>query len=103
MSTHPSKTPEEPVPLPAELPALPTPVAEFLKYLEQNPGVPVRQLMGPFLEYEAVLRAYFAQAPDHEFVQGQVNLISLFEDGNADLLRIRARSMPNESEEEAGK
>lgn len=102
MPAQPSKTPEEPIPLPAELPALPAPVAEFLKYLEQNPGVPVRQLMVPFLEYETVLRAYFAQAPDHAFVQGQVNLISLFEDDNANLLRIRARGTSNESEE-AGK
>lgn len=103
MSAQKPKAPEEPIPLPAKLPALPAPVGEFLKYIEQNPGVPVRQLMTPFLEYEAVLRAYFAQAPDHEFVQGHVNLVSLFEDGNADLLRIRARSMPNETSEEAGK
>lgn len=97
------KAPEEPIPLPAEMPALPVPVTEFLEYLSRNPSVPVRQLMGPFLEYESVLRAYFAQAPDHKFVQGHANLISLFEDENADLLRVRARVIANESKEESEK
>lgn len=103
MPTQKSKAPEEPIPLPTQLPALPVPVAQFVKYVEQNPGVPVRQLMGPFLEYESVLRAYFAQQPDHEFVQGHANLISLFEDGNADSLKIRARNLAEESKEESEK
>lgn len=98
------KAPEEPIPLPSQLPALPVPVKGFLRYVEQNPGVPVRQLMEPFLQYESVLRAYFAQEPEHEFVQGDhVNLISVFEGSNAELLKIHARNLAEESKEEQDK
>lgn len=104
MSAQKSKAPEELIPLPAELPALPAPVAGFLKYVEQNPGIAVRQLLEPFLQYESVLRAYFSQDPDHAFVRdNHVNLISLFEGENADLLRIRARNMSDETKEETDK
>lgn len=100
----PKKMPiQEPVPLPTELPKLPVPVGDFLQYVEQNPAVPVRQLLEPFLKYESVLRAYFAQESDHEFVQGNANLISLFKGNNADLLKIRARNLVEESKEEKEK
>ncbi|CUS09476.1 unnamed protein product [Tuber aestivum] len=89
-----------PVPLPERLPELPVPPAKFLHHVQANPGVPVRQLLEPFIEYETALRAYFAQAPDHQFVKGDVNLISLFEDGNDGLLRIRGRRVDEEGREE---
>jgi len=91
--------PVAPVPLPEWLPELPVPPAKFLRHVQANPGVPIRQLLEPFIEYEAALRAYFAQAPDHQFVKGDVNLVSLFEDGNEGLLKIRRRKL-NESPEE---
>ncbi|CAZ82771.1 unnamed protein product [Tuber melanosporum] len=89
-----------PVPLPDRLPELPVPPTKFLHHVEANPGVPVRQLLEPFIEYETALRAYFAQAPDHQFVKGDVNLISLFEDGNDSLLKIRGRKLDESPEEQ---
>ncbi|PWW71736.1 ankyrin [Tuber magnatum] len=89
-----------PVPLPERLPELPVPPAKFLHHVQANPGVPVRQLLEPFIEYEAALRAYFAQAPNHQFVKGDVNLVSLFEDGNDSLLRIRGRKLDESPEEQ---
>ncbi|RPB03650.1 ankyrin [Choiromyces venosus 120613-1] len=97
-----SKTPllVTPVLLPERLPELPAPPAKFLHHVQANPGVPVRKLLEPFIEYETALRAYFAQAPDHQFVKGDVNLVSLFEDGNDSLLKIRGRKLDEESPEE---
>ncbi|KAG0637417.1 hypothetical protein HOY80DRAFT_972987 [Tuber brumale] len=92
--------PATPVPLPERLPELPVPPAKFLHHLQANPGVPVRQLLEPFTEYETALRAYFAQAPDHQFVKGDVNLVSLFEDGNDSLLKIRGRKLDESPEEQ---
>lgn len=92
--------PVTPVPLPERLPELPVPPAKFLHHVQANPGVPVRQLLEPFTEYEAALRAYFAQAPDHQFVKGDVNLVSLFEDGNESLLKIRRRKLDESPEEQ---
>jgi len=92
--------PVTPVPLPQRLPELPVPPAKFLHHIQANPDVPVRQLLEPFIEYEAALRAYFAQAPDHQFVKGDVNLVSLFEDGNESLLKIRGRKLDGSLEEQ---
>ncbi|KAI5840776.1 hypothetical protein DFP73DRAFT_557829 [Morchella snyderi] len=93
----------EEVELPPVLPVLPVPVQDFLKYVEENPGVPIRELLGPYLEYETALRAYFAQKPEHEFVQGNINLISLFKNDNARLAKIRARNLEQEIKEESEK
>jgi len=89
-----------PVPLPQRLPELPVPPAKFLHHVQANPDVPLRQLLQPFIEYEAALRAYFAQAPDHQFVKGDVNLVSLFEDENESLLKIRGRKLDESPEEQ---
>lgn len=90
-------------PLPEKLPELPVPPAKFLAYVDENPGVPVRKLLEPFLEYETALRAYFAQDPTNELIQGDVNLISLFDDGNDKLLKIRGRKLKDEDEIEKQK
>lgn len=65
--------------------------------------MPIRELLAPYLEYETALRAYFAQKPEHEFVQGNVNLISLFKGDNARLAKIRARNLAQETKEEREK
>ncbi|RPB14615.1 ankyrin [Morchella conica CCBAS932] len=93
----------EEVELPTVLPEIPVPVRDFLKHVEENPGVPIRELLAPYLEYETALRAYFAQKPEHEFVQGNVNLISLFKGDNARLAKIRARNLAQETKEEREK
>ncbi len=95
---------EEAEPLPTTLPSTAVPPADFLKLAEKHPDIPIRTLLEPFLDYEAVLRAYFAQNPDHEFVRdNHANLVSLFEDNNESRLKIRARDIPLESDEEREK
>lgn len=97
-------TDTEPEPLPTVLPELPASPKEFLNYLSKNKDVPMRQLMEPFLEYEAVVRQYLAQAPDHEWVkENTVNLLSVFEDGNASELTVRPRDIEKETAEETQK
>ncbi|KAL7276030.1 hypothetical protein RUND412_000999 [Rhizina undulata] len=91
---------EETIPLPSELPELPVPPSEFLDYVNKNPDVPIRELLQPFLAYESVLRAYFAQDPDNALVKGHIGLISLFENNNAAFAKIRARDFAAETTEE---
>ena len=75
-----------------------------MNYLAKNKDIPMRDLMKPFLKYEAVVRQYLAQAPDHEWVkENTVNLLSVFEDGNAPALTVRARDIEQESAEEKQK
>ena len=97
----PSKpTVSEPIPLPEKLPQLPVAPEQFIKHVNGNPHISVRELLKPFREYESVLRAYFAQAPDHEFVKDNcVNLIDVFADAN-DVLYIQRRNLQGESSEE---
>jgi hypothetical protein len=103
-TTKKSAIESEPEPLPTTLPELPVAPAEFLNYLAANKDVPIRKLMEPFLEYETVIRQYLAQAPDHEWVKDNtVNLLSVFDEGNAKELTVRARNLELESEEEKKK
>lgn len=68
-----------PIPLPAELPPVPVPPAQFLQHVAANPHVPIRELVKPFRDYETSLRAYFAQAPEHDFVKDNLtNLIDVY-------------------------
>lgn len=98
------KSQDEVTPLPADLPALPAPTSEFLKFVAERPNEPIRELLQPYLEYEKVIRGYHAQNPDHEYVADNiVNLVSVYEEGNATGLLIRARDVENESMAEKDK
>lgn len=61
----------------------------------------MRTLTAPFREHESVLRAYFAQAPDHSFVAtNTVNLVDVYgSSGTADV-HIEGRDLEGESESE---
>ncbi|KAF8247996.1 hypothetical protein K440DRAFT_549813 [Wilcoxina mikolae CBS 423.85] len=89
----------DPVPLPKELPPLPVASSQFLQHVAGNPHVPVRELLKPYREYESALRAYFAQDPEHEFVQDNtVNLVDVFGEHSA-AVGIERRDLEGETTE----
>jgi hypothetical protein len=90
-----------PVPLPDILPETPTAPADFLQHLAGNPQLSAREAVAPYVQHEAALRAFFAQAPDHPFVASNtVNLVDLYaNDGHADIC-ARERNLETEAKEE---
>jgi hypothetical protein len=87
-----------------EIPKLPTPVKDFIPYLSKNENTPITTLLEPYKAYESALRQVYAQQPDNEAVKdGDVNLVPLFPDGPETNLKIRARSIDTESDEEKSK
>ena len=84
-----------------DFPGVPCPVEQFLDHVEQNPTVPIRQLVQPFQAWENSLRSVFAQDPSNAIVQNNlVNLINVFENGKQGKIRIRGRKLDIESKEE---
>lgn len=73
--------------LPKSLPTLPLPPSQFISYFAENPEVPIRQLLEPYLTYETWLRLEFAKNPSQ--ADGFENLVSIY-DGQEDKLKIRA-------------
>ncbi|KAF8453305.1 hypothetical protein BGX38DRAFT_1259120, partial [Terfezia claveryi] len=73
-----------------DFPGVPCPVEKFLDHVEQNPTVPIRQLVQPFQAWENSLRS----------VTILVNLIDVFGNGNQGKIRTRGRKLDNESKEE---
>ncbi|KAI6080311.1 ankyrin repeat protein [Hypoxylon rubiginosum] len=69
------------------LPTLPLPPSQFISYFAENPEVPIRQLLEPYLTYETWLRLEFAKNPSQ--ADGFENLVSIY-DGQEDKLKIRA-------------
>lgn len=93
----------DPVPLPTELPSLPVHSSQFIKHVNGNPHLSVRELVRPYREHESVLRVFFAQAPDHEFVaDNTVNLVDVFGDGGHGL-KLQRRDVALETQEERDK
>lgn len=84
---------------PIVLPALPVPHADWIQYASQNSDKPIRELIEPFKEYDSKLREVFAQQPDHPAIT-QGNVVEIFK-GNEHNLKIRARDLGAESEEES--
>jgi Ankyrin repeats (3 copies) len=75
-------------------------VEEFIPKLAANPDTPVVKLLEPYKAFEAELRKAYAQQPTHEALKdGKINLIPLF-NGNEMHLKIRARSLASESDDE---
>ncbi len=87
-----------------EIPQLPSnTVKEFIPYLTKHPKTAIGTLLEPFKAFESELRKVYAQQPDHEAVKdGNVNLVPIF-DGHEQELKIRARDLDNESEDEKSK
>ncbi|KAI1271374.1 ankyrin repeat protein [Xylaria sp. FL0933] len=65
---------------------LPTPPAEFLRHLSNHPQTPTRELLRPYLSFEAWLRKAFARG-DLE-IDGLTNLVPVY-NGHEDSFRIR--------------
>jgi hypothetical protein len=89
---------------PIEIPKLPSgSVEEFIPYLSKNPDTPIGKLVEPYKAFESELRKVYAQQPTHEVVKdGKVNMVPIFA-GHEQDLKIRARSVDTESEEEKSK
>jgi hypothetical protein len=87
-------------PVEINIPNLPTEVKDFIPYLTKNPQKPIEQLLEPFKVFESELRKVYAQEPAHDAVQNpNVNLVPVF-DGYEKDIKIRARDMSTESDEE---
>lgn len=95
--------PTDPIEIP-EIPELPSgSVEEFIPYLSKNPDTPIGKLVEPYKVFESELRKVYAQQPTHEVVKyGKVNTVPIFA-GHEQDLKIRARSVDTESEEEKSK
>ncbi|RFU35722.1 hypothetical protein B7463_g570, partial [Scytalidium lignicola] len=87
-----------------DIPKLPVQsVKDFIPYLSKHSDTPISTLVEPFKAFESELRKVYAQEPTHEAVKdGTTNLVPLFA-GHEDELKIRARSLSNETEEEKSK
>jgi hypothetical protein len=86
---------------PIEIPKLPRAVMDFIPYLSKNPTTPIAELLEPYKAYESELRKVYAQQPDHEAVKdGKVNLVPLFGEEHEAELKVRARSIDTETDDE---
>ncbi|KAL4964077.1 ankyrin repeat protein [Aspergillus stella-maris] len=82
------------------LPPLPAQHSQFLQYVNAHPDTPIRDLVKPYNEYDAVLRKIYAQEPSHPAIaNGLVNVVPLFDANGSTDLRIRARNLALESDE----
>lgn len=74
---------------------------DFIPYLSKNPTTPIAELLEPYKAYESELRKVYAQQPDHEAVKdGKVNLVPLFGEEHEAELKVRARSIDTETDDE---
>ncbi|KAK3495967.1 hypothetical protein B0T13DRAFT_311367 [Neurospora crassa] len=81
-------------------PQLPVPHSDLVKHITNHPQTPMVDLLQPYRDYEARLRQVYAQEPDSELLKDPyVNVLPLFTDNTSDI-KIRARNMEAESEEE---
>lgn len=80
------------------LPDLPSPHASFIPYLAKNTEKSLPDLLQPYKDFEGKLREGFAQHRDHETLQDRlVNAVPIYT-GHEDTLRIRARNLDDEVE-----
>lgn len=86
------------------MPTLPTEsVKDFIPYLASQPDTPIGTILEPFKKFEGELRKVYAQQPDHELAKDEnVNLVPIFE-GHEKELKIRARDLEKESDDEKAK
>ncbi|KAK4111786.1 hypothetical protein N656DRAFT_122135 [Canariomyces notabilis] len=85
------------------LPTLPVPLEGLVNYVAKHPETPMVELMEPFRKYEGHLRQAFAQDPGNELLKDpHVNVLPLFTEDTPNI-KIRARNLASESEEERSK
>ena len=90
-------TMQEPVQI--DIPPLPAKHDQFIEYVAAHPKTPMLELLEPYKTYDAELRKIFAQQPDHAAAK-QPNVVPVF-DGHEHDVKTKARSLENESKEEA--
>lgn len=85
------------------LPTLPVALDELVGYIDQHPKKPITELLQPYRDYEAHLRQLYAQEPEHPALKDpKVNVLPLFTE-DAPSVKIRARDLETESDEEKSK
>lgn len=85
---------------PIELPKLPVSEKDFISYFNEHPKTPASDLLAPFKTFEDTLRKVYAQQPNHAALQDCfINTLPVFS-GHEGKLRVRARSLENEAENE---
>ncbi|KAL1880820.1 hypothetical protein VTK73DRAFT_4990 [Phialemonium thermophilum] len=88
----------------ADIPRLPVPLADLPGFISSHPGKSVVDLLDPYRKYEAHLRQLYAQDPNNEVLKDPyVNVLPLFPNGAQPSIRVRARNLEAESEEERSK
>ncbi|KAF9876431.1 ankyrin repeat protein [Colletotrichum karsti] len=85
---------------PPELQELPVPHGELVNYIHDHPEKKMVEIMEPYRKYEAQLRSVFAQDRQNPALnEPHINLVPLFTE-NTKNIKIRARSVESESQEE---
>ena len=85
------------------LPSIPVPIKDFIPHFSQKRDISVPEILEPFKAYESELRKYYAQKPDDPVLKdGLTNMVPVFNGHESDL-KIRARKLDEESEEEKGR
>ncbi|KAJ4358642.1 uncharacterized protein N0V89_003226 [Didymosphaeria variabile] len=83
-----------------QLPDVPVKHADFISHIESHPDTPLLEILEPYKQYDAKLREVFAQEPNHPVLADQhLNVVPVF-NGHSSSLRIRARDLASESQEE---
>src|SRR5947209_4401914 len=85
------------------LPKLPARHAELVSYLTQHQDKPLTELLEPYRQYEAQLRQMYAQEPENSILEDPfINALPLFTKDTPSI-KVRARDLDAESEEERQK
>jgi hypothetical protein len=86
------------------LPSLPVVHREFLNYVQSQPNTPMEDLVKPYMEFDAVMRKKFAQEPLSPMIQDNfVNIVPVYDEAGCNELRIRARDLELETQEQKEK
>lgn len=84
-----------------QLPKIPAPHAELARYIAENPGRSMVELLEPYRHFEAQLRHLYAQEPDNVVLKNDlINVLPLFTGGDKSEIKIRARDLDAEPQAE---
>lgn len=87
----------------SSLPELPVERDEFIPYLA-NRETPVVDLIAPYKTFDTKIRELFAQEPENAALQEPlINAIPVFVNGNEARVKVRARDLTTETQEEKDK
>lgn len=85
---------------PIALPHVPVKHQDFLRYVQSDQVTPVRDLVKPYIEYDAVLRKLFAQEPSFPALKdNHLNLVPLYDSTGSNNATVRARDLASEPPE----